>query len=74
MSGYGRPSLEQARMNARKVARQAIRLKHSIAADNELNEVMPILDIELAKMIQQGKTPRLGLSDIERLISSEEEE
>ena len=73
MSAYGRPSLEQARINARKVARIAIRAKHSIAADNELNEVMPLLDIELAKMVQQGRTPKLGLADIERLISGDEE-
>lgn len=68
MSGYGRPSLEQARMNARKVARTAIRLKHSIEADNELNALMPVLDRELAKMLQNGQTPRLGMADIERLL------
>lgn len=68
MSAYGKPSLEQAIVNARKVARSAIRLKHSIAADNELNEVMPVLELRLERMLQEGRIPQLSMADIEQVI------
>lgn len=68
-NGYGKPSLEQARVNARKVARTVIRLKYAIAADNELNEVMPILDRRLEVMLQNGQVPSLTMGDIEQVIN-----
>jgi hypothetical protein len=36
-----RDEVQQARVNMIKVIRQAVRLRHSIEADNELNEVLP---------------------------------
>jgi len=71
MSAYGRTDLEQSIVNARKVARSAVRLKYSIAADNELNEVMPILERRLADMLQQGRVPAMSTGDIEAIINSE---
>ncbi len=68
MSAYGRSDLEQAIVNARKVARSAIRLKHSIAADNELNAVLPILEHRLGEMLQQGRIPEMTTADIEELL------
>jgi hypothetical protein len=71
MSAYGKPSLEQAQFNARKVARTVIRLKHTIEADNELNEVMPILERRLALMAMNGQVPALTMGDIERVVNGE---
>lgn len=68
MSAYGRSDLEQAVINARKVARSAIRLKHSVAADNELNEVMPRLERRLSEMLQQGRIPSMTTTEIEGLL------
>lgn len=68
MPASGRPSMEQSVVNARKVARSVIRLKHSIAADNELNEVMPILERRLAAMLQEGLVPALKMGDIEAVV------
>jgi hypothetical protein len=68
MSAYGRPSLEQSVVNARKVARAAIRLKHSIQADNELNVIMPVLERRLEKMLHEGAVPALSMSDIEQVV------
>lgn len=69
MTMYGRSDLEQARINARKVARSAIRLKHSVAADNELNELMPRLERRLNEMLQQGLIPAMTHADIEELLN-----
>ncbi len=50
-----RDSFEQFRADALKVARAAIRLKHSIAADNELNERLPDLEDRLTLAYQRGE-------------------
>jgi len=68
MGAYGKTDLEQALVNARKVARSAIRLRHSIAADNELNAVMPVLERRLSAMLQQGQVPAMTVTDIEDLL------
>lgn len=73
MTAYGRPSLIQAQKNAEKIARSAIRLKHSIAADNELNEVMPVLAERLAAMLQTGRIPRLTMGEIEDIVNRVDE-
>lgn len=64
MSAYGKTDLEQAIANHRKVARMAIRLKHSIAADEELNRVMPVLERRLAEQLQAGRIDPMGVDDI----------
>jgi hypothetical protein len=68
VSAYGKPSLIQSAANARKVARTFIRLKHSVAADNELNEVMPVLEMMLERMLHEGKVPALSMADIEKAV------
>lgn len=69
MSAYGRAGIEQSIINARKVARAAIRLKHSIEADNELNDIMPLLERRLVAMAQEGEVPSLTMGDIEQVLN-----
>lgn len=64
MSAYGKTDLEQAVANHRKVARTAIRLKHSIAADEELNRLMPELERVLAAQLAQGRVEAMSVDDI----------
>lgn len=52
-----RGSIEQGWLNRVKVLRTAIRLKHSIAADNELNEVLDAERKKYLKSVQQGELP-----------------
>lgn len=40
-----------------KAARSAVRLRHSLAADEELNEVLPRLEREFNAAVQQGILP-----------------
>lgn len=63
-----REDAEQQRANMLKIVRAAIRLKHSIAADEELNEVLPLAekkwDDALARhrVLEPGEVKRaLGL-------------
>jgi len=49
--------IEQVLANRIKVLRTAIRLKHSIAADNELNEVLDAEKKQFWKSVQQGQLP-----------------
>lgn len=43
-----------------KAARSAIRLKHSIAADAELNEALPALERAFNQAIQRGEVPEVA--------------
>lgn len=52
-----RTSIEQQKWEMVKVARAAIRLSHSIAADRELNEALPRLEREFDISIQRGELP-----------------
>lgn len=61
---YGKSELEQSVANHRKVARMAIRLKHSIAADEELNRLMPILEDRLSAMLQDGVVTPMTIDEI----------
>ena len=69
---YGRAAVAQAIINHKKIARSAIRLKHSIAADNELNEVMPVIENRLVALAQQGRVPELTISQIMESVEGEE--
>lgn len=71
MPAYGKAALEQAIANHRKIARTAIRLKHSVAADNELNEFMPKLEVRLAAMLQNGRVPELSVGEMLELVGEE---
>jgi hypothetical protein len=43
-----------------KTARTSIRLKHSLAADAEIAEVVPKLEAKFYAAIQAGRKPKLG--------------
>lgn len=49
--------IEQARANTLKVVRTAIRLKHSIAADEELNDVLPRAQAKFDAAVNRGVLP-----------------
>lgn len=40
-----------------KTIRTAVRLRHSLAADAELNEILPKADAQFFKKIQKGELP-----------------
>jgi hypothetical protein len=50
-----RPEQEQAKVNAMKVARVAIRLKHMIDADTEINEVLPMIEDAITELQSKGR-------------------
>jgi len=52
-----RDKVDQERANALKTIRTAIRLKHSLAADNEINEVLPKFESEFNKAVLKGDLP-----------------
>ena len=60
----GRTDIEQAIVNHMKIARDAIRLKHSIAADTELNTVLPALRTRLEAQAQHGILPALTVPEL----------
>jgi hypothetical protein len=43
-----------------KAARSAIRLKHSLAADAELNEALPMLEAAFDTAVQRGTLPNVA--------------
>lgn len=61
------PDLEQAVKNHIKVARSAIRLKHSVLADNELAVVIPKLRTALAAQMQTGRIDGMTTEEMLRL-------
>lgn len=50
-------SIDQQRANTLKVIRTAVRLKHSIAADEELNEVLPRAEAKFDAAVLRGQLP-----------------
>jgi hypothetical protein len=66
------PTLDQIMKNHVKVARAAIRLKHSIAADNELESVLPELRARLASQMQQGYIAGLSVAEMLALVEGTE--
>lgn len=52
-----REEVDQARANTLKIIRAAVRLKHSINADNELNEILPEAELRFNAAVQRGKLP-----------------
>ncbi len=53
--------IELARAFIAKVTRAEVRLKHSLAADAELNEVLPSRLMEFDKAVQAGYVPAVAL-------------
>lgn len=58
--------IEQRRANTLKIIRTAIRLKHGIAADNELNEVLPRAQAKFDAAVQRGQLPEAA--DIKKAV------
>lgn len=54
--------MQQARIT--KITRTLIRLKHSLAADEEINEVLPDRLDEFAKAVQRGELLELPLPEV----------
>lgn len=52
-----RTEIDQRWMNYEKALRAQIRLKHSIAADNEINRMLPKARKEFEKLVQKGVLP-----------------
>ena len=49
--------IEQAWANRAKIIRAAIRLKHSIAADNEINDTLKAELVKFEAAVQRGELP-----------------
>jgi len=60
----GRSNAEQDRANALKIARTAIRLRHMIAADTEMNERLPELERQIAELQARGEPWQLDSSTL----------
>ena len=43
-----------------KAGRSAVRLRHSLAADAELNEVIPALELAFDRALMQGTVPEVA--------------
>jgi hypothetical protein len=52
-----RDKVDQARSNMLKVIRVAVRLRHSIAADEELNELLPKAEAKFNAAVMRGQLP-----------------
>lgn len=52
-----RAEAEQARAETLKIIRAAVRLKHSINADRELNDLLPEAELRFDAAVNRGKLP-----------------
>lgn len=62
------PSLGQVVKNHKKILRAAIRLRHSIAADNELEHATPALLNRLHAQMQAGHIDGLSVAEMLELV------
>ena len=56
--------IEREKAKLLKLARTLIRAKHSAAADDELNEKLPLLELQIDKAIQSGKVYELDIRSV----------
>jgi hypothetical protein len=61
MRQYG--ELEQEKKNILKAIRSAIRLKHSIEADIELNDRLPLIELEIDAAMNDGREYTVDIDD-----------
>lgn len=54
---FHKEPVDQARANLLKIVRTAIRLKHALAADAELNEVLPKAEEEFNRRVHDNELP-----------------
>jgi hypothetical protein len=64
---------EQTWANVLKAARAAVRLKHSLRADEELNEVLPRLQEEYTRAINRGQPYELDTASLVRELDEDPE-
>ena len=57
---------EQQRYETIKTIRAIVRLKHSLAADRELNEVLPRAELVFDSAVTRGKV--LSLAEVKRAV------
>jgi hypothetical protein len=57
---------DQQRVNALKTIRAIVRLKHSLAADNEINEVLPAAELHFNAALNKGKV--LSIAEVKRAV------
>ena len=63
-----RTDLEQDKASMLKAYRAAIRLKHSLAADAEINERLPALEAKLDAALAAGQPLVLEIGEIHREV------
>ena len=56
--------IEREKAKLLKLARTLIRAKHSAAADDELNDKLPILELAIDKAIQSGRVYELDVRSV----------
>jgi len=61
--------IEQERANRLKIGRYLIRLKHSIAADIEINNTLPDDLAAFDKAVQSGELKLLGVPSLEEVLN-----
>lgn len=66
---YKKSEIEMERHRIMKITRSLIRLKHSLAADEELNAVLPDRLIEFDKALQSGELLSLPLDEAARDVT-----
>lgn len=62
--------IEMQKAKILKTARALIRLKHSLAADEELNEILPATELEFDVAIQNGELLGLSSGSLQEILES----
>lgn len=62
-------AIEMERIKILKAYRTLIRLKHSLAADEEINETIPDTLFEFEQSIQRGELPALLLENLDEVFN-----
>lgn len=58
-----RTHIEQAKFELLKAVRAGIRAKHAIAADRELNEVLPSVEERFDRLVNTGELPEKAAAE-----------
>lgn len=68
---HKKTEIEMEQYKLLKAYRTIIRLKHSLAADEELNEVLPAALEELEKSIQSGELKQLQIASLNEVLNAD---
>ena len=66
---HKKSDIEMERLRLTKISRSLIRLKHSLNADAEINNVLPDTLLDFDKAIQRGELKTISAADILELES-----